>query len=319
MKTITICGSLKFFNEMNQVRLELEKLGFAVKFPHTAERIIAKEVTYKEISQGKADFSESARREKAWLIKKHFAKVQSCDAILVLNYEKNGIKNYIGGNTLMEMGLAFSLNKDIFLLNPAPEISYKDEIEGMLPIVLENDLNQIKNYWEELPKVYVASESRIKLQAASNGLRTGERKVNILGKKTESKIPGQPIGFKQTLEGAKNRMNNLKSQVEDFELLVSVEAGIIELDVENHFDFNLVLVENSSGKQAFSISSGFKVDEKMYKRIVEEDLELGPLFIKEHGAEEKDPFSVATGGSVNREDVISQAVAVAYLRLINQI
>lgn len=28
------------------------------------------------------------------------------DAILVLNYDKKGIKNYIGGNTLMEMGFA---------------------------------------------------------------------------------------------------------------------------------------------------------------------------------------------------------------------
>jgi hypothetical protein len=75
----------------------------------------------------------------------HFDKVEWSDAILVLNYCKNGVDNYIGANTLLEMGLAFHLNKNIYLLNEIPELSYKEEILGMFPIVINNDLAKIVN------------------------------------------------------------------------------------------------------------------------------------------------------------------------------
>jgi hypothetical protein len=58
--------------------------------------------------------------------------------------DKNGIKNYIGGNTFLEMGFAHVLNQKIFLLNPIPEIPfYKTEIEAMRPVVLNGDLAKI--------------------------------------------------------------------------------------------------------------------------------------------------------------------------------
>ena len=76
-------------------------------------------------------------------MRKHFDKVAWSDAILVLNYDKNKIEGYVGANTLMEMGLALHLNKRIYLLNPMPEISYKEEILGMKPIIINGDLSKI--------------------------------------------------------------------------------------------------------------------------------------------------------------------------------
>jgi hypothetical protein len=70
--------------------------------------------------------------------------MQGLDALLVLNLDKNGIANYIGGNTLMEMGFAHVLNQKIFLYNPVPEISfYKTEIEAMKPTIINGDLSKI--------------------------------------------------------------------------------------------------------------------------------------------------------------------------------
>lgn len=74
----------------------------------------------------------------------YFEKVNWSDAILVLNYDKNNIIGYIGGNTLMEIGVAFFLKKKIYLLNLIPEISYKEEIIGMKPIIINGDLSIIK-------------------------------------------------------------------------------------------------------------------------------------------------------------------------------
>lgn len=71
--------------------------------------------------------------------------MQGADAVLVANYDKNNIANYIGGNTLMEIGFAHVLNQKIFLLNPIPDIAfYKTEIEAMKPIIVHGDLTLIQ-------------------------------------------------------------------------------------------------------------------------------------------------------------------------------
>jgi len=81
--------------------------------------------------------------EKEKAIRTHFNKVDWSDAILVLNHGKNNIDGYIGGNTFIEMGVAFHLNKKIFLLDKIPDVAYKEEILAMKPVVINNDLNKI--------------------------------------------------------------------------------------------------------------------------------------------------------------------------------
>ncbi len=62
----------------------------------------------------------------------------------MLNYDRKGIRNYIGGNALMEIGFAHVLGKKIFLLNPVPEIEfYRAEIEATKPVVLHGDIGKI--------------------------------------------------------------------------------------------------------------------------------------------------------------------------------
>lgn len=41
------------------------------------------------------------------------------------------------------MGFAFVLYKPLYLLNEIPNVSYRDEIEAMMPIVLNGDLSKI--------------------------------------------------------------------------------------------------------------------------------------------------------------------------------
>jgi hypothetical protein len=84
-------------------------------------------------------------KKEGGFIKWYYKAIVNSDAVLVLNFDKNGIKNYIGGNTLMEMGFAHVNDKKIFLLNSIPkEVSYIDEIEAMVDVVLNGDLSQIK-------------------------------------------------------------------------------------------------------------------------------------------------------------------------------
>ena len=145
---ITLCGSIAFQNEVLAVKEKLEKLGHKVeiwpsKLKDEKGQLISATEYYK-IRKIAADDEKWVWDRKAEAVLEHFDKVAWSDAILVANYDKNNIKGYIGGNTLMEMGLAFFLKKKIYLLNQIPELSYKEEILGVKPIILNGDLSKIK-------------------------------------------------------------------------------------------------------------------------------------------------------------------------------
>ncbi|MGL5831588.1 MAG: hypothetical protein ACRCZE_05595 [Candidatus Altimarinota bacterium] len=146
---ITLCGSIAFYEEMQNIQQQLEKLGHEVKLPpfevkdEHGQMIPVKEYYARRKAGNVADDSWIWER-KAEAMHNHFQKVEWSEVVLILNYDKNNIPNYVGPNTLLEIGLAFHLNKKIFLFNPIPEINYKEEILGMKPIIINQDLTQIK-------------------------------------------------------------------------------------------------------------------------------------------------------------------------------
>lgn len=144
---ITVCGSIAFFNEMLDVKNQLERLGHQVKIPPVKipdeHGNLIPVTDYYAKRKAETDDKSWIWDKKEQAMRLHFQKVEWCDAVLILNYTKNGIQNYIGANTLLEMGLAFHLTKKIFLLNAIPDISYKEEILGMKPIIIGNDLGEI--------------------------------------------------------------------------------------------------------------------------------------------------------------------------------
>ncbi len=126
-----------FTEKMLEVKKELEKLGHEAYVSGFAEHYVGKSEKEKE------ELTIYHKNEKD-AIREYWGQIQKADAILVLNYDKRGVKNYIGGNTLMEIGFAHVLYKKIFLMNPIPNISYyKSEIEAVGPIIIDRDLAKI--------------------------------------------------------------------------------------------------------------------------------------------------------------------------------
>jgi nucleoside 2-deoxyribosyltransferase len=144
---IVICSSIHFTNEIAEVAARLRKMGHTVDIPYFAQLILSGKMSledFKRFKDKKGDI-ELRRKTPEDLIKRYWRFIKKCDAILVLNLEKNGVKNYIGGNTLMEMGFAYVLGKGIFLYNKVPEMGYKDEILAMAPIIINGKLAKIKS------------------------------------------------------------------------------------------------------------------------------------------------------------------------------
>jgi len=140
---ITICGSLNFTHEIDNLRKKLEELGHDVTVPISSEKILKGEFSLDEIKREKEEGKFSERAIKMDAIRVYFEKIQEADAIVVANFDKKDISHYIGGNSFLEMGFAHVLNKKIFLLYPIPSMIYKDELEAMQPVILDGDFSKI--------------------------------------------------------------------------------------------------------------------------------------------------------------------------------
>lgn len=68
--------------------------------------------------------------------------LENSDAILVANYEKNNQKDYIGFNSIMEIGMAFNRKKKIYLLFDIPP-NCKDELEAIMCVTLKGNLDNL--------------------------------------------------------------------------------------------------------------------------------------------------------------------------------
>ena len=135
---IGIIGSMQFTDSMIEIRDKLNSRGYEAFVTDLHKAMIGK--NSKEIEEIKLH-----QKNNMDAIKEFWNAMQGADAVLVLNYDKNGIENYIGGNTLMEIGFAHVLNQKIFLYNPIPDMPYcKTEIEAVKPIVINKDLSLIE-------------------------------------------------------------------------------------------------------------------------------------------------------------------------------
>lgn len=134
MKIFIIC-SKSFYNRIPKIKEELEKQGHTITLPNCYSN-----PETESLFRGTKEHA----KWKSTMIKHSEEVIKEMDAVLVLNYNKNGIENYIGGATFLEMYDAFRLNKKIYMINPIPENMLKDEIIGLNPKIIYNDLNELK-------------------------------------------------------------------------------------------------------------------------------------------------------------------------------
>ncbi len=142
---ITILGSSAFRKEKVELYDALKELGHEpIIHPHYIE----------SVKEGKTEIMDRIDKgEHAQLkiekdyIMWYYNAIVSSDAVLVVNLEKNGQKNYIGGNVFLEIGFAYVNKKKIFMYNDYPaknDCKYLDEIEAMQPVSINGDLSKIK-------------------------------------------------------------------------------------------------------------------------------------------------------------------------------
>lgn len=127
---ITIHASLDFKDKMIDAKEYLEAKGIEVILPELKR--------YQHIRDKLGD-DDRFTRIKTQLTKQNMSNVEKCDYLLILNYSHRGYNNYVGGNSFLEMVLAFYLHKPIYLLNNIPDdMPYTEEIKALQPIIVES-------------------------------------------------------------------------------------------------------------------------------------------------------------------------------------
>lgn len=134
---IFLCCSKHFYKDVPPIKEALERAGHVITLPNSYD------------NPGREDEMRALSVEdhgnwKGEMIRLQIKKVEANDAVLVLNKEKNGVANYIGGATFLEIFKAFELGKKIFLYNSLPKGILRDELLGMNPTVINGDLSLVK-------------------------------------------------------------------------------------------------------------------------------------------------------------------------------
>ena len=106
MKILIIC-SKAFYKDIAPIKEKLEKMGHVVELPNSYYEPDAEKKSWEQGEKAHSEF-------KARMFKMSEERIATMDAVLTLNFDKNGKKNYIGGATFIEIYEAYMKNKKIF-------------------------------------------------------------------------------------------------------------------------------------------------------------------------------------------------------------
>lgn len=164
-------------------------------------------------------------------------------------------------------------------------------------------------------KIAIGTTSELKIRALKKALEKFKFENEIISIKTESGVSNQPFGFEETTKGAKNRVMSIVEK-ENADIAVAVESGLIQIG-GSYFDIACVYIKTKEGDESFAYSSGYFVPEWMIQEIKENNTELGFITQRLSGDLDKDPLRYFSNGQIKREELLSQAIEIALIKIVN--
>ena len=175
-------------------------------------------------------------------------------------------------------------------------------------------------------KLLIASGNPVKINGAKKAFEKYFDNVEIEGFNIKSEVSDEPFD-KEILQGAKNRIKNLKKYAKennlDADFYLASEEGITNLfgekENENWINLNLVIVENKEGFQSIGTSQGFPIPDKYIEEIRQNELGnlMNRLFNGKDLKRKGGGIDILTKGKINRTDLIENAFTMALIEQIN--
>lgn len=131
----------------------------------------------------------------------------------------------------------------------------------------------------------------------------------------ESGVSDQPIGYEETITGARKRALNAFINCD---ISVGLESGLVDIPLTRTGYMNLTICSIFDGKEYFiGAGPGFELPEKLTKLVVDANMELDEAILKSGVSDNprigysEGIIGILTRGVVTRKDYMIPAVTMA--------
>jgi inosine/xanthosine triphosphatase len=171
-------------------------------------------------------------------------------------------------------------------------------------------------------KVLVASQNPVKLNAVKRGFEQmfpGED-FEVVGASISSGVSDQPMGDKETYQGAYNRSTSARSHEIDADYYVGIEGGIHDAELGMQC-FAWMVVQNKAGRCGHARAAGFILPEAMAE-LVRGGEELGmahDMISNRHNSKQEGGcVGMLTGERISREEFYVHPMVLALIPFANE-
>lgn len=168
--------------------------------------------------------------------------------------------------------------------------------------------------------VIVGSQNPVKVKATKNVLKKIYENVEVKGIDVDSKVPDQPFGKKQTIQGAINRAKNAYS--DEFDLSVGIESGLMETpsSITGYIDLQWCAIFDGN-KITLGVSAGFEYPPEVIEEVLN-GKEVGDVMDKVTGVDnlgqKTGAVSYLSKGLLDRTENTEQCVLTAMIPRMNE-
>lgn len=167
-------------------------------------------------------------------------------------------------------------------------------------------------------KIIVASLNPVKLNATKLGFESFFTSVEVSGAEVESGVSDQPMSDEETLEGARNRAENVRTAYPEADFWVGIEGGV-HRDNYGLTAFAWVVVRGAEIRGE-SRTTTFRLPPEVVK-LIDRGYELGHandlIFNEENSKQQSGAVGLLTQNTLTRTQLYTQAVQLALIPTLN--
>ena len=170
-------------------------------------------------------------------------------------------------------------------------------------------------------KVLIATKNPGKIEGAKLALEKYYKDFEIIGVAVSSDVSDEPVN-EETLQGARNRVKNLKIYAKEnqiqADLYFAIESGISN-QLGKWGIINIAVVSDEDGNEGFGAGPVFPVPERLVNPIIEESLGvvMDKIFEGNELSKGKGGVSFLTKEAISRIDITKEAFIMALTMFVN--
>ena len=170
-------------------------------------------------------------------------------------------------------------------------------------------------------KILIGTKNPGKIEGAKLALQNYYKEFEVVGIPVSSDVSDEPVN-EETLEGARNRVNNLVKYAKEnniqADLFFAIESGISN-QLGKWSIINIAVIKDNDGFESFGAGPVFPVPETKVDDIMERSLGIvmDELFSGHELSKGKGGVSALTHDVISRIDITKEAFVMALTQHIN--